>query len=159
MSIKSQFTPAEWEQLQLTLAEVTYAVKAAQPGGELQENFALFGSQEDVLDQFGNSQLVPLLFVQSDSEAAMLKERVEDRGKRAAKAAQIDATYLCRTSIALLRQKNLPEQDIEAFRGVIVALASKVARAAKEGGFLGIGGERVTDVESKVIQEIEKALT
>lgn len=157
MSIKAKFTRAEWEQLQLTLAEVTNAMIGAQPGGEIRENVAHFGNVEAVLEEFHNTQLVHLLFVQSEEEAKDLQANLE-RGNRTATAARMDLLRHCRESIALLRQKGLPETDIEAFRGATVALAEKVAHDSKEGGFLGIGGERVGEAESELIQAIRDAL-
>ena len=40
-----------------------------------------------------------------------------------------------------------------------LAVAEKVANAAKEGGFLGFGGERVSAGEKALIDNIKSALT
>ena len=37
-------------------------------------------------------------------------------------------------------------------------ISQKVAEAAKEGGFLGIGGERVSPAEQATLEEIDEAL-
>lgn len=47
----------------------------------------------------------------------------------------------------------------EEFKQWILALATQVAKAFKEEGFLGIGGERVSRQESGALSSIEQALT
>lgn len=158
MSIKEQFSPTEWQSLQITIAEVTNAVMLVQPGGEAAEGAAIFTIQEEVLDEFRESQLVHLLFVQDATEASALQAYLADRGKRSGAAARVDALYACRHAVALLREKGMSDKDITAYRSVAFAMADKMAHAAKEGGFLGIGGERVTDAERTLLDELKQAL-
>ena len=47
-----------------------------------------------------------------------------------------------KTTSAVVAAKSQTESDV--FRGWLLTVASKVAHAAKEGGFLGFGGERVS---------------
>lgn len=68
-----------------------------------------------------------------------------------------DAISKCSAVSALLSEKSSDgEQD--AYATWTIAVAEKVANAAKEGGFLGIGGQRVSDEEAKVIARVKKAL-
>ena len=46
-----------------------------------------------------------------------------------------------------------------AYGQFLVELATKVAEASKEGGFLGIGGTRVSDAENAVIGQIKAAVS
>ncbi|NJM07587.1 hypothetical protein HC891_17465 [Candidatus Gracilibacteria bacterium] len=48
--------------------------------------------------------------------------------------------------------------DAAAYKRWLVHIAQNVAQAAKEGTFLGLGGQRVTEAESMVIGEIAQAL-
>jgi hypothetical protein len=58
---------------------------------------------------------------------------------------------------AILKQKGSPE-DLQAFRQLLMNIADRTANAAKEGSFLGFGGERVSEGERAVIKRISQAL-
>ena len=57
---------------------------------------------------------------------------------------------------AILKAKAATELD--TYREWVLSIADKVANAAKEGGFLGFGGERVSAGEVKMIAAIKAAL-
>ncbi|HBI15813.1 MAG TPA: hypothetical protein DDY20_09935 [Desulfobulbaceae bacterium] len=44
-----------------------------------------------------------------------------------------------------------------AFRDVVAKIANGVAEAAKEGGFLGFGGERVSKNEQALLKDLQAA--
>jgi hypothetical protein len=48
--------------------------------------------------------------------------------------------------------------DASAYANLLMSIATQVAEAAKEGGFLGIGGTPVSDDEKKALSEIKSAL-
>jgi hypothetical protein len=48
--------------------------------------------------------------------------------------------------------------DAAAFKGWLRQISQHVAEAAKEGGFLGIGGVAVSDAEKATLAEISSAL-
>ena len=48
--------------------------------------------------------------------------------------------------------------EATAFKGWLLKIASRVAEAAKEGGFLGIGGVPVSAAERAALDEITAAL-
>jgi hypothetical protein len=48
--------------------------------------------------------------------------------------------------------------EATSFAETIGGLAQKVAEAAKEGGFLGIGGRQISDREQQALNEINAAL-
>ncbi len=62
-----------------------------------------------------------------------------------------------RAVAAMLKTKATAEEADEYKRWVI-AVAHKVASAAKEGGFLGFGGTQVSGNEVEIINEIGAAL-
>ncbi len=57
----------------------------------------------------------------------------------------------------LLKDKATPEEAAE-YKEWAMSIAENVAKAAKEGGFLGFGGERVSDDEKKLYSDIANAL-
>ena len=56
-----------------------------------------------------------------------------------------------------MQQKGSPG-DLDAFRTLLVEIADRTAKAAKEGSFLGFGGEWVSEGERGVISRISKAM-
>ena len=52
----------------------------------------------------------------------------------------------------------MPGQDADEYRLWVITIAQKVAEASKEGGFLGIGGKRVTADETVALKEIAEAI-
>lgn len=57
---------------------------------------------------------------------------------------------------SILRAK--APSELATYNEWILAIADKVANAAKEGGFLGFGGVRVSENEQKVIASLKSAL-
>ncbi len=49
-------------------------------------------------------------------------------------------------------------QDAAAFKAWLQAISRNVAEASSEGGFLGIGGVKVSDAEKATLPDISKAL-
>ena len=60
-------------------------------------------------------------------------------------------------AVAILKSKGAAG-DLDAFRSFLVDLADRTAKAAKEGSFLGFGGERVSEGERNVIARLTQAL-
>ena len=61
-----------------------------------------------------------------------------------------------REAVELVSSKGTPEELAE-YKKFILGLADRVANARKE-GFLGLGGERVSEDEQAALREIEAAL-
>lgn len=57
---------------------------------------------------------------------------------------------------AILRAK--APSELATYNEWILSIADKVANAAKEGGFLGFGGVRVSEAEQKMIAELKSAM-
>jgi hypothetical protein len=60
-------------------------------------------------------------------------------------------------AVGIVAQKGSPE-ELTAYKQLMVQAAENVANAAKEGGFMGIGGVVVNDAEKQAIAEITAAL-
>ncbi|MGH2893999.1 MAG: hypothetical protein ACRDPM_12150, partial [Solirubrobacteraceae bacterium] len=55
-------------------------------------------------------------------------------------------------------QSMATDADADAYKTFVMTVAQAVAGAHKEGGFLGIGGTRVSDAENQALDEISHAL-
>ncbi|MCX7790349.1 MAG: hypothetical protein N2378_06885, partial [Chloroflexaceae bacterium] len=67
------------------------------------------------------------------------------------------AVAACRAAGELLARKAPPEVTAEV-REWLIDLGQEVARAAIEGGFMGMGGQRVNERERAILAEIAAAL-
>ena len=68
-----------------------------------------------------------------------------------------DAAEALRATAALVDSRASAE-DAGAYKAMLLDVADRVARAAKEGGFLGIGGRQVSDSEAEALETIKAAL-
>jgi hypothetical protein len=166
MANKTTFTPEEWAILRDTpqLAAMAVTVSGASGlFGTIQEAFgttsALVGGMQS------DNELIRALCAKDEIVAAQqtLKgqaKEVQGAGGdlEALKAKlQASATENISKAIALLSRKG-DTADLAAYRTFVSGLADKVANAAKEGSFLGFGGERVSGNERQMIAQIESAL-
>ena len=84
-------------------------------------------------------------------------ERIKEKGIDS--AAKMRALLLADTSAinTLLIEKATVEEAAE-FKEWIMLVAANVAKAAKEGGFLGFGGERISEGEKALFAELAQIL-
>ena len=161
MAAKTDFSDQEWEALRDAPHLVAFAIATAGgsgPFGSIKEAFAPVGAIIEAAK--GSNKLLRSICDTGELKAAQQSLRSsikitdakvmrDDLQKRAADNA--------REATAILKQKGSPG-DIEAFRSLIVNIADRTAKAAKEGGFLGFGGEWVSEGERGVISRISKAM-
>lgn len=62
-----------------------------------------------------------------------------------------------REAVALLERKATPEQ-VDAYKRFVLSVAENAAEAHKEGGFLGVGGRRISEEEQAALNELSDAL-
>jgi hypothetical protein len=168
MSTKADFTPEEWESLLEAPMKIAYAIVASGAPGPIQmaqEMFAVARATVEPTVNATDNALVnavasDLKASTQDSEArkatrAGLQEDMQD----VKEIAQLRAVGVegARAVAALLAAK-VPAEEAEGFKLWLIGIAQKVAEAAKEGGFLGFGGTRVTDEEKATLGELAGVL-
>ena len=75
------------------------------------------------------------------------------KDQEGARAALINS---CKQAVDVVAQKSPAEA--EEYKRWLVLLAQRTAEAAKEGGFLGIGGTRVSEAETKALKDLAATL-
>ena len=160
MLTKNDFSPEEWNSLRDLPHLVGLATLMAGSSGlgTFKESMAL--AQGIVA---GQSSDVPL--VRDLTNAAAMKEGQQSLRKSMGNTGDRISTdklkqiTLARVSsgISLLEAKGSPE-EISALRGWLYSIADNVAKAAKEGGFLGFGGTLVSDEEQAFLSDLRTAL-
>jgi hypothetical protein len=160
MATKSDFTPDEWNQLLKAPGWASIVVVAASPSGP-------FGV---VKEMFAAGKLIAETKQQQSGKNALLDALVTDlmssEGRRQAQPTEIvgkspeevrrmalDALKQC---VALVDRKG--GADAAALKTWLSTLADRVAVAAKEGGFLGIGGTPISEQEKTALADLKRTL-
>jgi hypothetical protein len=162
MTDKSNFTPDEWKLLLESVTMAGIAITAAEPHGLwglLKESFA-GGSAlvQAKLDPGANPLIKAVVADFETSEGRSIARDGLKAQLTGCKPAEIKAKC-----IETLRQAGTVVDakapgDAAAFKGWLRQISQHVAEAAKEGGFLGIGGVPVSEAEKATLTEISGAL-
>lgn len=160
MAIKDSFGADEWTRVVKAPMLASMAVTAADPSGligAVQEATATSRSMLDARGQEGTlAAEVVAAFEDGETRQAVRQDVVAAaRGKKPAEICEAAVAELALVA-ALVRAK-APEQA-PAFADWLRDTAGRVAEAASEGGFLGMGGEKVSDAEKKTLADIDAAL-
>lgn len=154
MSVKDNFTPEEWDKVLSGPATAAAAILAASPSGLtgiIAEGIATVKAMKELAE----ASSAPLLQAIATSlgpedEKRHREERPRFKSFEEAKNAMLERL---RSAFWLVQTKATPE-DLTAYQQYVVGVAERVAQAAKEGGFLGIGGEQVSQAEKDTLKEI-----
>ncbi|HEX8846418.1 MAG TPA: hypothetical protein VF791_17355 [Pyrinomonadaceae bacterium] len=158
MSVKEQFTQAEWNSLLRAPMLAGYAVAGSDPSGKkdfIQEMSAVAdaiieGGQGTAKDSLLGSVVADIVANAEDDQRGQTEKLSTSEVKER-------ALENCRAVARLLQAKASPEEASE-YKRWIISVAHRVASAAKEGGILGFGGKQVSGSEVEIINEIGEAI-
>ena len=159
MATKADFTQEEWSQIQRAPFMAGLAVVAASPSGPfgvVKEMFAVGKMLAEVKTQGSPNDLVKALVGDLETGAREQSAPAELKGKTPDQVKSY-AIQSLRQVAALVEKKAKPD-EAQGFNNWLVAVAQKVAEAAKEGGFLGFGGTQVSEQEAATIKELSATL-
>lgn len=161
MTDRNTFTQDEWTLLRLTPSFVAVGVVAADASGlfaSLKETLAGAKEVGAALDADSSLELFRALAADRSVPAIPDVERFLGEGPKDIKLQNFKAAALDQVSAAaaLLNGKASPAET-GAYGRLLVRVAERAANAAKEGGFLGIGGVRISDKERTFIDLVSKA--
>lgn len=162
MTNKSAFTPEEWWLLKETPLRVGAAVMVAAEsgvGGTMKEIVANAQAFAKAVAQFPNDELIRALSDPDDSSTYVPPPPATGGADRHAREARIksDALDKCRQVVEVLARKASAGQ-VDAYRKWVMTVGENVARAAGEGGVLGMGKKPVSDAEVAALKQIAAAL-
>jgi hypothetical protein len=160
MTAKTAFTPEEWATLRNTPNLVAAGMMLAGNSGlfgSFKESFATAQS----LFQGGSSpnELIKALSQREEVTEAQTFVRSQVSFSEAAQApAKFSslATGGATSALGILKAKGSPD-DVTAYKQWLLDIANKISQAAKEGGFLGFGGELVSANEKTFMQALQTA--
>lgn len=159
MSLKDSFSKDEWFKVMTGPGRAGAAVVAASPSGLtglLAEAQAIAASVRESVSSAGRTPLMEAMAADLLGKAPDAKELQEMGGERARNMEEARAQSIegVRQAVWLVSSKASPE-DAQAYKDMLMQVVERTAQAAKEGGFLGIGGEQVNDKERAVMQELQ----
>ncbi len=159
MSTQETYTPQEWAQIMQAPAMAGMVVMLAGRSGPLQlakEVFSVGRLMADIDRQGNPNELIRSVVAAAKDRNVPQPETQPERPENV-EAARQQALDHCRAVAALLDARTTPE-EARGFKEWLVTIASTVAAAAKEGGFLGIGGTQVIEEEQQAIATLSQAL-
>jgi hypothetical protein len=155
MSVKTDYTPEEWASLVRSPLVAGFAISVADPGGPIEllkeTSAALKTVTEPSADQ---PELLAAVKAELTEMAGRHENPMSGFKPKGAQARQEVLDELISVNDTLAR-KATPE-EAAAFRSWLKKAANDAANAAKEGGFMGVGAERVSSREQQMLDEIEK---
>jgi hypothetical protein len=156
MTTKADYTPEEWTLLMQAPMLTAMNVIAASPSGPIgvvQEMMAVTKAALDAVEKASGNELITAVATEFKATKG---ETAKPEGLKAEelKARSLETS---RQVAALLAQKSTPE-EAAAFKQWLMETAQHVAAAAKEGGFMGMGGTAVTEAETAALKEVAEAL-
>ena len=148
MTTKSQFNAEEWERVAQAPALAALTVMLADRGGVIRESVALGKAYAEARQSAGSELIEELVSSQpqidprSMGDPGRLREQLPER---------------IRAGVRTVAERATPE-EAEQYKSFILRVADVVARAAKEGGVLGIGGKEVSEQEQAALDELQREL-
>jgi hypothetical protein len=148
MTGKADFTEEEWKQVLEAPPSAGLIVIAGDRGGSIRESFSMAKAYAEARQEHGDSELL--------DEIVSAKPEVDRTRFKTPEELKEHSLQNLRDAVALVSSKGTPE-ELADYKKFILGLADRVANARKE-GFLGLGGERVSEDEQAALREIEAAL-
>jgi hypothetical protein len=150
--LKGTFSDEQWRKIRLSPVAVTFYVVSASPSGVsgiTKEVIAAGDAMKTLVTDALPTSLVDVAFGSFEGKLE-LEGGLDESSPRGSMLGVVQAAS------AAVKAKS--PVDHKTFGDTLVALSRKVAEASKEGGFLGIGGTRVSQEEEQAIAEITAAV-
>ena len=164
MTDKSAFTADEWNALREAPQLISLAVATAGASGLIGTMKEAFSSSAALVEATKSENPV-LRAISSREEISAAQQSLRElvSETKGAEFQQVKERIAAR-SLETLRsaldalQRKGSAADYDAYASFAKALAKRVAEAAKEGSFLGFGGERVSEGERAMLAQLDRAL-
>ena len=150
MTSKADFNAEEWSTVVDGPLYAGMRVISADRGGTLRETLAMGRAYQAAREHHGRSELLDELVKSPPSIDP-------DVVRKAGGAIATVTSAQLREAIGILQAKSTAE-ELDAYKRFVMTIAQAVAGAHREGGFLGIGGQQISDAENQALDEISTAL-
>ncbi|MET0606060.1 MAG: hypothetical protein ABWZ80_06360, partial [Beijerinckiaceae bacterium] len=156
------FSAEEWARIAGSPIAAGIAVTAAEPSGlfgMLKESFSSASALAEAQQNQGAGELIKSVAADltSSETRSAVRANLDARFKGATRSDIKGRAIEELKAVGALLDSKAPE-DSAAFKAWLRGIAQRTAEAAKEGGFLGIGGVPVSPAETAALAELDKAL-
>ena len=145
MTTKAAFNAEEWSVIANAPFLTAMLVIAADRGGTVRESMAISRAYASAREEHGDGLLREILTTPPAIDPASAPRTPEDLRR--------EAPSTLREAVGILDRVGT-EDEVIAYKRFVFSVADKVARAHREGGFLGIGGTEVSEHEQAALDEI-----
>jgi hypothetical protein len=149
MTRKAHFNAEEWAAVAEAPLLAGMRVATAARGGTIRESIAMGRVYTEARRNQGQSELLDDLVSSAPA--------VDPTGTATPGELERVSAERLREAIRILEEKATPE-EVDAYRRFVIDVAEAAARAHREGGFLGIGGEEISEREQAALDEIRRTL-
>lgn len=132
--------------------------------GTIKEMLALTNSVASGTEMYPGNQLIQMAVNRFDNESEEAEtfrdrqiERLEDAGLSSVEAVRQHAVDEA-TAVNDLLAAKVANDEAQQYRQWVMEIATDVASAAKEGGFLGFGGTAISEAEQQTLDAVSAAL-
>jgi len=170
-AVKDQFSEDEW----FLISTVPSMVGAAMAGagksgiiGTAKEAMASMKTMVAGKSEYPDNQIINGILLKADNfsdakaQAGEYREKAMSQFKEQnIKSPEDFNAYMldnASKAVALVKEKR-GDQEANEYQSWCINVAKKVAEAASEGGFMGFGGEQVSDGERALMEELKKVFT
>jgi hypothetical protein len=162
MAKKEDFNAEEWNLIRVAPVLVMTGVAASDPGGLIgafKEAYAGVNSMMGALKESAGLGLMAALLAEKSMPTMPDKKQMLGEGTAEQQSTNFKNSVLgyVKQALALIKTKGTPE-EAAAYGQMMAGVAEKVANSAKEGGFFGFGGERVSAGEKAFLDELNTVL-
>lgn len=170
MSISEKYTAEEWKTVSSLPQSVGAIMASAGFSGLIGSGKEMFASVRGIMDakqEYANNNLIQEIIpnAKDRSEALetakeqreFLMSRIKEHNIKSSEDLRELILSDCKKSVELIDAKESTEIAGE-YKQWVLNVAEGVANAAKEGGFLGFGGERFSEKEQKLFGELKTIL-
>ncbi len=149
MTTKAAFNAEEWSVITTAPYFVGMLLVAADRGGTVREAMAINHAYANAREHYSDGLLREVVTSPPSLDPAKVPRSPEDL--RAA------ATTSLRGAIDLLH-RNATEDEVNSYKRFVYFVGESVAKAHREGGFLGFGGTAISEHEQAALDEVATIL-
>ena len=158
MTTKSDFPQDEWARIVRAPFVAGLAISLADPGGPIEAAKESMASMKSATNPPSREQLLSELALDVQAQLQQRHNPLKGFKPEPGKAPGELVLDELRAVQAIVRAKADPE-EATAFAAWMVQSAQAAADAAKEGGFMGIGAEQVSQREREMIERVRSAVS
>jgi len=149
VTAKADFNAEEWSTVVEAPVLAGMRVVSAGREGTIRESLAIGKVYKAARQAQGQSDLLDAIVATPPA--------IDRQGLQGAADIAAASSDRLREALRILKEKATVDEE-SAYKRFVLAVAQAAAEAHKEGGFIGIGGKRISDEERVALDEIEAIL-